>query len=205
MLTVVHVTHEAVHKVGGIGSVLEGLITAGPYRRAVGRTILMAPLFDSDGAANARLGPDGEVRYSSNDDHTDHPLSDAFRSVQGRFNVDLVYGVRRLAEPGGGRTAEVEVLLIDVRRAAREPVDDLKTALFDAFGLASDRYQQEWDFEQYVRLAVPGLAALQALGAIAEDARCLIVAHEFMGLPTALAARLLRTANVRSVYHAHEV
>jgi len=42
----VHVTHEAVRKVGGIGAVLQGLVTAKTYRAAVDRIILVGPLVD---------------------------------------------------------------------------------------------------------------------------------------------------------------
>jgi hypothetical protein len=65
MFNIVHVTHEAVQKIGGIGSVLEGLITAPEYAEAVDRTILLCPLFNRDGGVDHRLGPEGEVLYSS--------------------------------------------------------------------------------------------------------------------------------------------
>ena len=41
MRTLVHVTHEAVHQAGGIGTVLRGLITASAYRQQVQRTVLI--------------------------------------------------------------------------------------------------------------------------------------------------------------------
>ena len=36
MRTIAHVTHEAVHKVGGIGAVVEGLLTSKAYQNEVG-------------------------------------------------------------------------------------------------------------------------------------------------------------------------
>ena len=39
--TVVHVTHEAVEKIGGIGAVLNGFFTCRPYLDKVGRSILV--------------------------------------------------------------------------------------------------------------------------------------------------------------------
>ncbi len=77
MLNIVHVTHEAVQKIGGIGAVLEGLITSSDYARKVDRTILLCPLFTTEPEVDARLGPDGEVLYSSIDGRTDHPLAEA--------------------------------------------------------------------------------------------------------------------------------
>ena len=47
--TLIHVTHEAARKIGGIGAVLDGMLTAGAYREAVGRSILIAPLFTTEG------------------------------------------------------------------------------------------------------------------------------------------------------------
>ena len=43
MSTIVHVTHEAVQKVGGIGAVLQGFFTAKAYQGAVRRSILFGP------------------------------------------------------------------------------------------------------------------------------------------------------------------
>ena len=51
MATAVHVTHEAVLKVGGIGPVLQGLIAAPAYAAAVPRTLLVGPLLEPDSAA----------------------------------------------------------------------------------------------------------------------------------------------------------
>lgn len=203
MLTLVHVTHEAVHKMGGIGSVLEGLITAHDYTEQIDRTILLCPLFTREGPVDARLGPEGEVLYSSVDGRVNHPLAESFRQIQSRFHVDIVYGRRILREPYTGTIQRPEVILIDVTRAALEPINELKFKLFDAFGLASTRYETSWDYEQYVRLAEPGLACLRVLGAAQRGT--FIVAHEFMGLPTALAAKLHPELNLRTIFHAHEV
>ena len=67
MLNIAHVTHEAVVKMGGIGTVLEGLLTAKDYTEAVDRTILICPLFTTEGNVDSRLGPHGDVLYSSID------------------------------------------------------------------------------------------------------------------------------------------
>ena len=42
---VVHVTHEAIQKMGGIGAVLEGLLTTRSYNEAVEQTFLVGTLF----------------------------------------------------------------------------------------------------------------------------------------------------------------
>jgi glycosyltransferase involved in cell wall biosynthesis len=202
-LNIVHVTHEAVQKIGGIGAVLEGLITAPEYADQVDHTILLCPLFSADGDADGRLGPEGEVLYSSLDGRTNHPLSEAFRHVQQRYHVEIVYGRRLLRDPHTGTEQRPEVILIDVSRSNLHEVNAFKGRLYDAFGIVSTRYEHSWEYEMYVRLAEPGLAAVRAIsGGYGEWA---VVAHEFMGVPTALAAKLHAEWGMRTAFYAHEV
>ena len=70
--TVVHVTHEAAGKVGGIGAVLQGFFTCPSYLEAVDRSILISPLFTTEGPAAGRLVDDGQVLHSALDGLT-HP------------------------------------------------------------------------------------------------------------------------------------
>jgi hypothetical protein len=67
----------------------------------------------------------------------------------------------------------------------------------------SHLYEHIWDYEQYVRLAPPAIAALKALRMA--EIRTTIVSHEFMGMPTALAAILEPHGNFRTIFYAHEV
>ncbi len=68
------------------------------------------------------------------------------------------------------------------------------------------KYESIWDFEQYMRLAKPAIAALHALGAGSEHEPCVILSHEYMGMPTALAAILEgERSNFRTIFYAHEV
>jgi len=82
MMNIVHVTHEAVHKMGGIGTVLEGLLTCSEYAASVQRTLLLCPLFSRDGDVESRLGEGGDVQYSSLDGRVDHPLAPTFHDIQ---------------------------------------------------------------------------------------------------------------------------
>lgn len=204
MLNVVHVTHEAVQKIGGIGAVLEGLMTADSYRSAVSRSIVVGPLFSRWGDLSARLGPNSQVLYSSLDGKTDHPAAAAFRVVQERFGVDIVYGTRTYQAPDHGAKQDAEVLLIDVGSVRPDSIAVLKFRMFESFGVMSDRYDSIWEFEQYVRLAGPAIAALKALGIGAKGHECAIISHEFMGMPTALAAKLEPDFHCRTLFHAHE-
>ncbi|MHC5001373.1 MAG: hypothetical protein ACYTE1_11265 [Planctomycetota bacterium] len=202
--TVVHVTHEAAGKIGGIGAVLEGMFTSGAYNDEVGRTVLVCPLFSSEGKVSDRLGEGGEVLYSSLDGLVRSNYHQNFRRIEDDFGVEIVYGRRRFTDPMNGLTSQPEIILIDVTRMEKKPIDDFKGGLFREFGIRSDRYEWLWDFEQWVRLAVPAVEALKAIGATDHDKPTIIVAHEFMGMPAALAA-ILDPHDFKTVFYAHEV
>lgn len=205
MRTLAHVTHEAVQKVGGIGAVLQGLFTSRNYIDAVDRTILIGPLFTTEGPADLRLGRDGEVLYSSVDGLVRHPAAHALADVQRRFGVDVVYGYRTFRDNKTGVQHRAEVLLFEVSRTTLQPLNRLKGQLYEHFGIQSDRYERYWEYDQYVKIAAPALAGLEALGAAGPNRECVIVAHEFMGMPTALAAIVDPTCHYRTVFYAHEV
>lgn len=205
MRTLAHVTHEAVQKVGGIGAVLQGLFTSQAYIDAIDRTILIGPLFTTEGPAELRLGPDGEVLYSSLDGIARHPSSNALAEVCSRQNVHVVYGRRTFYDKKTGVSLSPEVLLVDVSRVNEKVLNHFKTGMWESFGISSLEYERYWEYSQYVNLAPPALACLQALGAAGPNNECVIVAHEFMGMPTALAAILDGSRCYRTLFHAHEV
>lgn len=205
MRTLAHVTHEAVEKVGGIGAVLQGLLTCQAYRGREHRTILIGPTFATEAGADGRLGSSGEVLYSSVDGVTQHPVGRALDHVRRDFHVEIIYGYRRFYEPHNGARVAVEVVLIDVSRMNIQRVNAFKGRLWEAYGIDSSRYESAWDYDLYVRLAEPALAVLKALGAADSDDECVVLAHEFMGLPTALAARLDPSGVFKTVFYAHEV
>jgi hypothetical protein len=200
---VVHVTHEATGKIGGIGAVLQGLFTCPSYLQAVPRSILVSPLFATDGPAEDRLGENAEVLYSSIDGLINPGYSPAFRRIESLYNVGIVYGRRTFVDEQTGTRSSPEVLLIDVRYMDIGRLNEFKRRLFGEFGIQSHLYEHLWEYDQYVRLAPPALAVLKALG-VAEG-RTTIVAHEFMGMPTVLAALLEPYGNFRTVFYAHEV
>ena len=205
MRTIVHVTHEAVQKVGGIGTVLDGLLTSEAYHEKIERNILVSPLFSRRGTIDDRLGPGSQVFYSSVDGKLDHPLGHLFEEVQSRFHVDIVYGCRRLVNKQTGITAEPEVILIDITRVAPEQINEFKHQLYERFQIESARYEDQWEYDQYVKLAPPAIAVLQAIGLGVPQNECAIFSHEFMGMPTALAVKLTHNPHFHSVFYAHEV
>jgi hypothetical protein len=203
LINIVHVTHEAVHKVGGIGTVLEGLINSAPYRDGVGRTVLVCPLFYPE--EPSRLGPGGIIEYSSLDQLYGSPYSEAFRRIEHEFHVRIVYGQRPLEDEASARRTMCEVLLVDLRGISQYRVNELKGLLWEHYGIQSHRYEHVWEYEQYIQLAAPAAAALEVMHVGGDAQPAVALAHEFMGIPTALALTLYFPRHYRSLFHAHEV
>jgi glycosyltransferase involved in cell wall biosynthesis len=212
MTTLIHVTHEAHEKMGGIGAVLEGLLTTRAYQNAVDRTILL-------GAGAVPLGkPSDEIEvilyqtgvaaqpadgYPGGSAEALVVPVEAFRRIEAAYGVRILYAHRAVSCPLETRRTVVELLLLDVRDARVEPLNQLKKQLYEAYGIASDQYEHDWGYEEWVRVAGPALEAVAALAGPALG-ETILVSHEFMGLPTLLAARL-RMPDLRTVYWAHEV
>lgn len=205
-LTLAHITHEAIHHLGGIGTVLEGLHCAPAFAAGVERSILVGPLPYPDASVADPLHRLGEFavrcHYSGPDSHDPEGLSALLRPVEWAFGTPIVYGTRRFHAPGT-RETHAEVLLIDVSRPNRERTDAFKWQLFDRYGVDSRPYENSWDYEEYTRLAEPAYHALAALLGARPSRPAVVVAHEFMGLPTALRCAADRR-RFRTVFHAHE-
>jgi hypothetical protein len=201
--TAVHVTHETVGKVGGIGAVLQGFFTSKPYLDSIDRSILVGPLFTTEGSVSERLGDDGEVLYSSIDGLLNSVHAPAFRRIEQYYNVGIVYGRRLFVDEHTGIKSSPEVVLIDVRFINRAVINDFKRRLFEDFGVQSHLHEHLWEFEQYIRLAPVAIDVLKAIGA-AKDST-VVISHEFMGMPTALAAILEPSCNFKTIFYAHEV
>jgi hypothetical protein len=204
-MIVVHVTHEAVEKVGGIGTVIAGLMTAEAYQKTVSRTILLGPLFQTDRPVNKRLGDGGHVIYSSLDAILTPPWMERFRPIERTYDVGVIYGKRKIADPCCGKAVEAEVLLLDVFHSNKARLDLFKAELFNKFAVPSDRFEKVWEYEEYVRLAEPGFEAVKAIGCNGGGEEVVFLAHEYMGMPTALKVLLSGSPNSRTVFYAHEV
>lgn len=202
--TLAHVTHEAVEKMGGIGTVLEGMMTSAVYQSAVRRSILVGPMgghhFESP---LRRLGPHVNVRYSSADSIDFDGLGRKFHPIQWAFGVHIAYGIRTYEKNGYNRDGSAEVLLIDVSNPNREQLGIFKMRLWDEFGIDARRYEHDWGFEEYCRLAEPAFYALSAL-IPTNELPCIILSHEFMGMCTALKAVMDGGDAFRTIFHAHE-
>ncbi|HPC39004.1 MAG TPA: hypothetical protein PLF21_06800, partial [Exilispira sp.] len=67
MKIAIHITHEAVQKIGGIGSVINGVCTADNYKQFFNRTLLYGPAFSTSADVFSKLGRGGQVLYSNQD------------------------------------------------------------------------------------------------------------------------------------------
>jgi hypothetical protein len=199
----VHITHEVASKVGGIGAVLEGLFTSKVYLDAIERSIVIGPLFTTEGSIFDRLGEDGEVLYSSFDGLVNTGYASAFHKIESFYKVGIVYGRRTFTDKHTGIKSSPEVVLIDVKHTDAGVINGFKKQLFEHFGIRSDLYEHLWEYEQYVRLAPAAMAVIKALGAASDNT--VVISHEYMGIPTALAAKLDTHASYKTAFYAHEV
>ncbi len=202
--TIAHVTHEAVEKLGGIGTVLEGLMTSPVYKEHVQRSILIGPCQTHVAVDPAkRLGPEGTVLYSSVDQIDTLGLGRKLRPIEWAFNTPIVYGKRTFDIPGDKRSGEADVLMIDIFNINHDRLALFKFRLNERFGLDSGKYDDEWGYEEYIRLAEPAFYALNAL--LADDEKpCVVLSHEFMGMGAALKCLLDGGDDFRTIFHAHE-
>ena len=205
-MIVIHVTHEAVEKIGGIGAVIAGLTTARTYQQQVQRTLLVGPLLSTEHPGEKRLGPQAKVLYSSLDGIDTGDYARKFRAIETSYDVHFIYGRRTIEDVYGELPAEVEVLLVDVYHYNHDRLNLFKAELFKKFHVPSKDFEKVWEYEEYVRLAEPALEALEVLGCDgAEHGPVVFLSHEYMGMPLALKAVLHGSRHFRTVFYAHEV
>lgn len=203
---VVHVTHEAIQKMGGIGAVLEGLLTTHTYKESIKRTFLVGPLFPG-----ADLSSLDTILYRAAEGITETRHADALSKIEQTYGVAIVYGQREFADENQNISLLTDVILVDVSNSYEQPTAHFKWELYEQFHIESSRYESEWEYEEYVRLAEPAYDALRVLLTENGTSDIFIISHEFMGMPFALKTLLKRrkgdegAAKMRTVFYAHEV
>ena len=190
---------------GGIGAVLEGLLTTRSYNQAVERTLLVGPLF-----SGADLVTLESISYHASEGVTTTPYAKAFSEIENTYHVELIYGQRQFEGKDTKVSTFVDVLLINVSNSNEDLTNKFKWQLYEHFGIESNRYESEWEFEEYVRLAEPAFEALRVLTGEYSETSVYIISHEFMGMPLVLKTQIERendsgTANMHTVFYAHEV
>ena len=201
----VHASHEAGVKLGGIGAVLDGLLGSSAYNAAVGRTILAGPLDARNRGEMDRLTAPGNrlsIIYSSIHGVNQAPaaLAEGLRSVEAQMHVRLLYGKRTFG------AAKHEVLLVDTQAILPQVINNYKYYLWEKWGLPSDRYEHEGEYNYYLRCGEPLFAALEVLTAGSDsDSPGYIIAHEWLGLPLVFSAMLHAPERYKTIFYAHEV
>ncbi len=203
----VHATHEAGVKVGGIGAVIDGLLRAESYQQHVARTLLVGPMNASDPTEMERLFNVRNgltVRYSSLHgifDGVPESQRRALQQVEQTFAVGLLYGVRRFG------AYEHEILLVDVTNPDVQQANQFKFDVWQHYGLNCARYDWHPEFAHYFAIAAPLFAAIKAIGATTglASTQKLMIAHEWMGLPLVFAAQMSEPGQWRTIFYAHEM
>ena len=204
---VIHATHEAGTKVGGIGSVLEGLLGAKRYNEQVDRTILVGPMFGWDALQMERLNsPHSGVRIRYSSLHgiyfgVSEAVQQALHTVEQTYQVGILFGVRRFGD------VEHEILLVDASNPNMEHVTRFCYFLWEHYGIESQRYSHDYEYNLYVSMAQPLFDGLKALGVDAglTPGERVIVSHEWLGMPFIFAAQMNEPEQWRTVFYAHEM
>jgi len=202
---VIHATHEAGLKLGGIGAVLDGLLGASAYNASVARTILVGPVNTWNPSEMERLlAPGNRLRliYSSVHGVNQAPESIAasLHHIEEQMHVRLIYGIRSFG------SFEHEVLLVDAGGLAGQVINSYKYYLWQRWGLPCSRHETSWEFSFYLNAGEPLFAAVEALTAeMATASERFIIAHEWLGLPVVFSALIRDPKKYKTVFYAHEV
>jgi hypothetical protein len=199
----VHVTHESAKKIGGIGAVLNGVCTTDAYKDFFDTTLLYGPFFQFSSDILPHFGKEGQVLYSSHDAYDAGNYSSLFRDIIKKYGVDIVYGKRRLiSEFDINKQNTVDVINLNINKMGVAAVSRFKYKLWQNFALRSDLYEQDWDYQQYLRIAMPYVEIVQRL--YGETADFYHFGHEYMGVPSALAV-VMAGRKHKTIFVAHEV
>ncbi len=203
---VVHATHEAGVKLGGIGAVLDGLLGAREYTNAVERTVLVGPMFAADAVVMERLNNPRsglQILYSSLHGifgGVPEEQRAALQRVEQAFRVAVLYGMRRFG------SSQHEVMLVDATAPDGGQVDSFKYYVWANYGVDSGRYGFSGEYNLYMAIAQPLFAALKAVGAgdgLGRNEK-FIIAHEWLGMPLVFAAQMNEPGEWRTIFYAHE-
>jgi hypothetical protein len=212
-MILIHATHEAGIKVGGIGAVLDGLLGAPSYLQNVSRTICVGTLNTNNATEMERLlSPRNKLHlyYYPTGGYLNCPLAlqDKLSAIEREFSVRILYGKRPFGE------AEHEVLLVDPSDINPQRFGQFQYYVWEKFGLNSGRYQSNSEFTTFMAHAEPAFLALREVltSPISSDQQLIpnhpppvILCHEFMGLPLWYAAELNEPKKFRGAFVAHEV
>ncbi len=201
--TVVHVTDKVLFPANQVSAFLNGLHGSQAYYETVQRSIVISPMNALSRTLSDSAFMDLDIQYSGIDGIQKHAMSNRFASVEKKFDVKIIYGVRSFSQEA--EQAVAEYIFIDTEKANIHPVNGLKAWMFDEFGLQSDKYEHIEDYEIYCRLAPTALAVLRELDASDPGRPTVVISHGSAGVPTMLAAMMDPLGAYKTVLFAHEV
>ncbi|MCL2063308.1 MAG: hypothetical protein FWG98_02915 [Candidatus Cloacimonetes bacterium] len=189
----IHITHEAAKKIGGIGSVLSGMCTSETYLKHFDRTLFYGPLFDDRPnpeyeytLAVERLGGNAKVHFSTIDNISGSKYDILFYEMKKKYGIEIVYGEKTLYdEIYPDKSNVIEILLIGISGIKPEPLNVLKFKFWETFNFACQNFENDWDFEQYLRIAVPFNEICDGL--FEKKGQNIFFSHEYMGIASCLA------------------
>jgi len=198
MKIAVHITHEVVKKIGGIGAVINGWCSSAPYKKIYGRTLLYGPVFGNPVEAIKEVSKTCHIECGRA--WLGEKKQKKIDEVKRKYNIELIYGKKPVQNEGRG--GEVDFLLVYVQNMHLHEVAKFKYSFWERFGISSDLYETNWDYEQYLRIAIPFVELIKEI--YGEENEFHIFAHEYMGLPSALSVKM-SGEKWRTVFVAHEI
>jgi len=97
----------------------------------------------------------------------------------------------------------VDILLIGIKSINEGKLNHFKFQIWEKFHFACATYENEWDFEQYLRIALPFREITSYL--FNQDEETIYFSHEYMGIASCLAILLQPFPLEKTYFHAHEI
>jgi len=173
------------------------------YKNFYHKTVFYGPLFDLPTDAFGHLGPSGKLLFSSHDKYDADNYAQSLGKIAEKYNIDIVYGKRELVSEFDITCHNtIDVINVGTHKMNHAEVDKFKYVLWEKFAFESKGYEGNWDFEQYLRIAIPYLEILEGL--YGRTPEYFHFAHEYMGMPSVLSV-LAAGKKEKTVFVAHEV
>ena len=188
---------------GGIGAVLGDVCSLQAYKDFYDKTVFYGPLFELPTDTFAHLGEAGELFFSSHDGYDTGNYAQVFAEIIDKYNVEIVYGKRELVSEFDITCHNaIDVINVGIHKMKHDEIEKFKYALWKDFGIESHLYEDNWDYEQYLRIAIPFVEILESL--YGKDVSYYHFAHEYMGMASVLSV-LMSGRKHTTVFVAHEV
>lgn len=199
--TVIHIVSDPCRSdSGGAMDCVSGFQAVGFCHQDADRAVVIGSLSEEMRVVPNPLGRESELIYSTfRPDNAQCVYAENFERVEDDFGISIVYGRKKIG------CGSVEMILLDVSRCIEYPVDALKRWLYDEFGLESLRYESDSAYNRAIAMGPSSLAVLRSLDLADPVNPALLIAHDALGIPTALAGVLDPLGVFKSVYYAHKV